>query len=142
MEKATELRFHLPNVVTQQVEYLVQFWGERSGLKDKALPDLLSAVDAVVEAIVTLSGDLNIQGDLIIKAVPYTQWLTVEITYLREVPLDPNFDMADEVPKEFSEMALHPDIFWRHIIMKSVDKAAWVLKGRKASILLTQYARR
>jgi putative peptide zinc metalloprotease protein len=140
-EKAAEIRFLLPKVVISETEDLVRYWGEKCGLKDEVLAHLIFAVYEVVAAIGILASDLDIQEELIVKAIPYTNWLTVKLTFPKTVPLDPTFH-TDEVPDEFPGMGFHPDIFWRQVIIKYVDKAVWEEAHGRKNVYLTQYARR
>jgi putative peptide zinc metalloprotease protein len=138
-EKSTELRFSLQNVVYQEVEDFVHYWGEKSTLKGKTLYDLIYAVNETVKTIVTLAKDLNITGELEVETLPYTQWLTVKLTFPKDVPLHPPFERAAEGLQESPERTFTLQTL---VMMQHVDKAIWEQKGKKISILLTQYMRR
>lgn len=142
MERATIVSFTLPKVKSTEIEDLVRYWGERTKLKEEVLSNLLLAVNEVVEALVTLSTNSHLYGELVIETAPSTNWLTVQLTFPKEIPLYPIFAPMDEVPEELPEMELHPEIFWRHIITKLVDKAVWEETHGRKTIGLTQYSRR
>lgn len=140
-EKPAEIRLHLPKVVAHETEDLVRYWGEKCGLKEQVLAHLIFAVNEVVAAIGILASDLDIQEELIVKAIPYTSWLTVRLTFPKKIPLDPTFH-THEVPEEFLGMGFHPEIFWRQVIIKYADKVVWEEAHGRKNVYLTQYARR
>jgi putative peptide zinc metalloprotease protein len=142
VERATKVSFPLPKVKSQEIKDLVRYWGERSNLKGEVLSNLLMAVNEVVEALVTISADFHLYGELVIETAPATQWLTVQLTFPTEIPLEPAFAPRDEFLEGLPEMRLLPEIFWRCIITKLVDKAVWEETDGSKTIRLTQYSRR
>jgi Zn-dependent protease len=138
----TTLRFPLDTLAVEAVEQSLRGWAERSGVQGRILDRLLMAASEVVEAIFTLAAALRVRGDLLIRVQPYSQWITVDLTFPRTVPLDPRFDQDDTSLTEFPGMRVHPDIFWRRMILEWVDKASWQTRGGQVTVSLTQYARR
>jgi putative peptide zinc metalloprotease protein len=120
----------------------VRAWAPRAGLEGRNLERFLVALGEMVEAVVLLSGELRVAGQLGVRLFPYSQWLTVELTFPRGIPLDPRFEQSDEALTELPALRLQPDIFWRRLILEWVDKATWLIRGNQVIVSFTQYARR
>lgn len=141
-DEQTTMRFPLDTLAVEAVEQSLRAGAERSGVQGRILDRLLMAASEVVEALFTLAGALHIRGDLVVQVQPYSQWITVDLTFPRTLPLDPRFDQDDAALTEFPGMRVHPDIFWRRMILEWVDKASWQTRGSQVTVSLTQYARR
>lgn len=141
-DEQTTMRFPLDTLAVEAVEQSLRTWAERSGVQGRILDRLLMAASEVVEALFTLANALHVRGDLLVRVQPYSQWITVDLTFPRTLPLDPRFDQDDAALTEFPGMRVHPDIFWRRMILEWVDKASWQTRGSQVTVSLTQYARR
>lgn len=126
----------------RQSETMIRAWAPSTGLSGKLLEHLIYAVNEVCEAVVGLATQVGKEGVVKVEVKPFTQWVTVELAFPKEIPLDPVFNPNDPLLAEFPGMRVMADVFWRQVIIKWVDQAQWREQGKWAIISLTQYARR
>lgn len=142
IDNTTKIILALDSSSTNKAGEFVKKWGEKSELKSKILFRLTFAVNEVVDAIIHLSEVLKINGNIEIEVEPYQKHITTNITFPKQIPLDPSFDDTDDILDQFPGMKISPDIFWHNVISKWVDKATWTKSSiNKTTISLSQYAR-
>ncbi|MCK4359904.1 MAG: M50 family metallopeptidase [Candidatus Cloacimonetes bacterium] len=140
--KTTKISLPLQSSSANKAEDFVKEWGKKSDLKNKILFRLTFAVNEVVTSINHLAETINIKGNIDIEVEPYTRYITIHITFPKEVPLDPTFDHTDKILDQFPGLKISPDIFWHHVILKWVDKASWSKSSlNKITVSLSQFAR-
>ena len=125
----------------REVEPFVRHWCEKSNVKDEVQFRLVYAVNEMTEGIVRLGTALSETGTIELEAVPYSGNIEIRLSFPQDIPLDPSFKHNDGLLEQFPGMTISPDIFWHHIILNWIDKASWLKKGKKITIILTQFAR-
>ena len=133
---------NLADVRSLDVEAIVKPWAERVGVTGVSLQRYLTALGEVSDSIALLAHTLGASGQLLVQVEPFTSWITTRFSFSDTIPLDPKFDVQEEELQEFPGIIVQPDIFWRRLILKWVDKAQWSHKGNTVTIALSQYTRR
>jgi len=119
----------------------IKEWGAKCNLKGDILDRLVFVVNETVSAIIELANMTKIEGKMDLIVEPFSSHMVVNISFPKEIPLDPQFDYSDDLLEEFPTLKLNPDIFWRFVLVKWVDKASWQESRKNTIISITQYSR-